>query len=61
MTRFLGRMAGGIRRELFAWILAGITLRWIWYHGFDWKTLLGTFAALGLHPAKENPESAPED
>ena len=50
MSTAIRRMLTSVRRELFAWIFFGLTLRWVWGHGLDkWSTIFALLA-IGVHP-----------
>ena len=54
MTMPIAAIAGLIRREVIAYLFAGVALRWIWCHGLDaWGVAL-VLAALHLHPGNTN-------
>jgi hypothetical protein len=43
--------AASIRREVIAWLVAGVFLHHCWLHGIDHWSLLLAMSALGIHPA----------
>jgi len=53
MVRMLRAMAGLARRELVAWLFAGVGLHWAWLHGLDGWTILLALGAVWIHPPSD--------